>query len=368
MHLSFKVAFLLGFIVFLNSKITQAQYAYQQNNKQQQINEAYAKGVVEQKLGEYEASVTQFSKAIQLNPTHKEALFERGKSYMLIQAFSSASEDFNEVIRLDSNFADAFFYLASVYYQKKEYNIALSIYNKAIQIKADYVLAYNYRAETLRNLGFLEQALQDYDKAIEIAPKEPKLYFAKGKCLLEKEDYTQASNCFTQCIALNPKDPIYYHYRIHANFLAKNYLLTIADIKTLMADQPNAIETYHYALLATCQAQTGNYREAVTAISQVIDREPDKEYILERITYNQTLADTNAVLKDYLHLKSKDKEPFQYYKPIKEIYFAQKDYQNALEYINPMIENDPENAELYYQRYICKKNLGAADAAHLDLK
>ena len=64
-------------------------------------------GLCYQKQGEVNAAVTEYSRALSIQPQFVNALLNRGMAYMKQGRFTQATKDFNEVLRLDSEHAQA---------------------------------------------------------------------------------------------------------------------------------------------------------------------------------------------------------------------------------------------------------------------
>ena len=111
-------------------------------------------------MGEYEAAITDYSKAIELNAKEPTIFFSRGIAYFNNKVFTSAIADFDKVIELDPKES----------------------------------MAYFKRGNALERIGNFEKALTDYQKTVELDPdNEPaKAAFQKLQAALPKP--TPATN------------------------------------------------------------------------------------------------------------------------------------------------------------------------------
>ena len=85
--------------------------------------EYYNRGVARLEKRELDAAISDFTKAIEMNPGFAMAHFYRGRAYLGKRELDQAISDLNKVIEIDPKFAVAYTERAMVYYNKKEYDI-----------------------------------------------------------------------------------------------------------------------------------------------------------------------------------------------------------------------------------------------------
>jgi TonB family protein len=85
-------------------------------------------------MGEYDAAISDYSKAIELNSTESTIFLSRGIAY----------------------------------FNKKYFNQAISDFDKVIELAPDESMAYYNRGSALEKIGNFEKALDDYKKASEL--------------------------------------------------------------------------------------------------------------------------------------------------------------------------------------------------------
>ncbi len=108
----------------------------------------YFKRGLRNNLENYPAAVADYSKAIQLNPSHSGAYLKRGTlRYKIL----------------------------------KQYPEALSDLDKVIELKPDCALAYLHRGIVKCHLFLFAGALPDFDKAEELDPNDERVYLNRGK-------------------------------------------------------------------------------------------------------------------------------------------------------------------------------------------
>lgn len=109
----------------------------------------------------------------------------RGNAWYNKKDDDKAITDYNKAIEINPNYALAFYNRGFAWVVKKEYSKAIEDYRKAIDIEPDYASAYVIRASILRAMKKYDNAIADYDKAIDIDPDYANAYYNRG--LAKKE-------------------------------------------------------------------------------------------------------------------------------------------------------------------------------------
>ena len=68
--------------------------------------------------------MSDYNKAIELNPDNADAYYDRGLTYYQQGGFIQAIPDYNKAIQIKPDYAGAFYNRALTYYQLKEYDNA----------------------------------------------------------------------------------------------------------------------------------------------------------------------------------------------------------------------------------------------------
>jgi tetratricopeptide (TPR) repeat protein len=125
----------------------------------------YNRGVDHWQNHEYDQAVSEFTRAIQINPEYAEAYNSRGITYRDKNEYELAIEDYNKAIEINPQYAEAFNNRGNAYEGKGEYDQAISNYNTAIEINPEYAKAYSNRAITYYYKGEYNKAWDDIHMA-----------------------------------------------------------------------------------------------------------------------------------------------------------------------------------------------------------
>ncbi|MBF0490986.1 MAG: tetratricopeptide repeat protein, partial [Candidatus Omnitrophica bacterium] len=130
--------------------------------------------------GDFSNAISDYSKAIELNPSYAGALNNRGSLYEKQGDFSQAMSDYNKALLINPRFEYSYNNRGLLYFEQKNFTEALSDYNKAIEINTNFSEAYNNRGALYEEQNNVTQAMLDYNKAIELNPGFAKAYYNRG--------------------------------------------------------------------------------------------------------------------------------------------------------------------------------------------
>jgi len=94
------------------------------NEKAKTLKKTIDKGIAFAKVRKYDEAISEFNKAIELNPNTAEAYFNRGHVYGFKGNPDQSISDFTKAIGINPNFVDAYKMRASAYFLKQEFDKA----------------------------------------------------------------------------------------------------------------------------------------------------------------------------------------------------------------------------------------------------
>jgi serine/threonine protein kinase/Flp pilus assembly protein TadD len=131
-------------------------------------------------LRQYELSLEDCSKVIQINPTEPRGYNCRGFAYNLLKQYEPAVRDLNEAIRLNPRFAIAFEHRGNAYSGLQQYEKAVEDYTQVIRLRPRNADCYVRRAAAYTNLKQYDKAVQDYTEAIRFQPDMARAYSGRA--------------------------------------------------------------------------------------------------------------------------------------------------------------------------------------------
>ena len=129
----------------------------------------YQQGVEYDRAGQHGKAVSEFTKAIALDPDHPAPRHGRGLAYTNLGEYENAIRDLDEAIRLDPNYYLAYYTRGTLYSSKlKDHARGVQDLGKCIELKSQFPLAYQNRGVAYKAMGNRERACQDWRRACEL--------------------------------------------------------------------------------------------------------------------------------------------------------------------------------------------------------
>jgi tetratricopeptide (TPR) repeat protein len=175
--------------------------------------EYYDRGFLEYKKQNYGAAVTEYGRAIKLNPQNGPSFLGRGRSFLKLGIYEEAIKDFDLAIELGPMNAKAFNHRGLAFFALGKYKKAILNFDQAIMLNPRYAKAYNNRGLAYYAWGKLKKAITDYDQAIGLNPKYAIAYYNRGRALQQMNRHEESISDYTKAIKLNPEYAEAYHDR-----------------------------------------------------------------------------------------------------------------------------------------------------------
>jgi len=116
--------------------------------------------------GHPDQAISDFTKAIELNPKDAIAFNNRGVAHDSLGQHEQAISDYNKAIELNPKYADAFYNRGIAHRNLGQHEQAISDYNKAIELSPKDAIAFIGRGVTAATLGKTDAAKRDLQKAL----------------------------------------------------------------------------------------------------------------------------------------------------------------------------------------------------------
>jgi len=250
--------------------------------------------------GEHKEAIQNFDIALRRD-TKKEAdcYLYRGIDYYVQKDYDNSIKDFNKALEIKPKSVLGLVYRGAAYDGNKKYDLAIADYNQAIRLDPKDATAYNNRGVAYRYNGDHDLAIADYDHAIRLDPNFAVAYYNRGTTYgRDKGEYALAVADFTQAIRLDPKDATAYNNRGDAYLNKGDYELAIADCEQAIALDPNYATAYYTR--GEAYSDKGDYELAIADFSQAIRLDPNDAtaYYNRGVAY-QKIGDTARAEADF---------------------------------------------------------------------
>tara|TARA_B110000902_G_scaffold263498_1_gene342669 strand:- start:24 stop:1598 length:1575 start_codon:yes stop_codon:yes gene_type:complete len=153
------------------------------NNSYNRNNEAekyHISGISKHNSKDFYGAISDFTKAIELNPDNDVLYYNRGVSKSWLLDHKGAISDYTKAIGLNPDEANFYYNRGVVKHELKDYTGAIADATKAISLKPNYAIAYYKRGNAKSWLKDHKGAIADYTKAIELNPDETKFYISRA--------------------------------------------------------------------------------------------------------------------------------------------------------------------------------------------
>jgi tetratricopeptide (TPR) repeat protein len=167
------------------------------------------------RLQDLQGALADFNRAIQLNPNQFNAYAGRGiLKADRFQDLQGGLADLDRAIRLDPTHFNAYANRGIIKVKLQDIQGALADYNRAIQLNSTYVNAYANRGHLKAKLQDVQGALDDYNRAIQLNPDRFNAYNGRGSLKADKlQDIQGALADYNRAIQLNPTYALSYGVR-----------------------------------------------------------------------------------------------------------------------------------------------------------
>ena len=126
-----------------------------------------------------------------------------GSTNIALQNYKKAITNFKKAIRINPNVPNIYYNLGLAYHHIGNMDDAIESYKKAIDLKPDYDEAFCNMGMSLEEKGDLEGAIEKYNKVLEINPKHPGAHMNLGNSYVLCGDYNSAIKNYKLAILSN---------------------------------------------------------------------------------------------------------------------------------------------------------------------
>jgi tetratricopeptide (TPR) repeat protein len=232
--------------------------------------------------GEYEAAISAYSQALQIQPYDADIYYKRGNAYYNLENYPAAITDYLQVININPNYIQAYNKSGNARYYLGDYEGAIADYTNVIIINPDDAFAYRNRAYVRSYIGDNQGAIEDYTEAIRINPGEDNIENVVGNngYLLGNQPQLHGINSENQYIPdnihlppqeneVNHNNTVDFKQRGDFHYEFGDYQRAIADYTQAIALNLHDIDAYYQR--GNCYSQLGDKQAAIEDYTQVIN-------------------------------------------------------------------------------------------------
>ena len=161
-------------------------------------------GVCYKAIGQLDAAVKSFEKALALKPDYTEVNYNLGLTFQELGQLDAAVKCYERAISVNPDHAEAHNNLGVTLKELGQLEDAIKCYEKALVIKPDYTEAHNNLGNAFKELGQLDDAVKSYEKAIAVNPDHADAHNSLGVTLKELGQLYAAVKSYEKAIAIKP--------------------------------------------------------------------------------------------------------------------------------------------------------------------
>ena len=193
----------------------------------------YERGLENFQKGLYDQAITDFTKALGVDPSMADSHLYRARAYEKKEKYDQAINDFTKAIEMEPKMAPIYADRGRIYFLKGLYDQAISDCSKALELLPTMDIAYHMRADSYNRKGMKREEMADVERAAQVsienglemarkgdldgafrkfdsATKLPtkhssSAYYNRGVVYDKKGDSLKAINDFSEAIRLNSR-------------------------------------------------------------------------------------------------------------------------------------------------------------------
>jgi len=126
----------------------------------------YNRGVEFSSNQQYRRAISEYSKAIHLDPKFYQAFNLRGEAYAKLKQYDRALQDYNTSVRINPRYSSGYEKRGLAYYDLKQYRRAIENFTQAIRVLPDNGGAFRNRGLAYEKPGNKDLAIRDFRTAL----------------------------------------------------------------------------------------------------------------------------------------------------------------------------------------------------------
>jgi len=253
--------------------------------------------------GQYDKTITDCTTAIELDPGNAYALGNRGAAWLEKGECDKAIADCSKAVALDVVYAFGHAVRAEAYRQKGELDKAIADATRATDLDPDFEYAYATRGEAYRQKRELRKAIENLSKAVELMPQYVWACECLAWALVDKGERDRAIAVCDELIRMLPNSAEPRGVRAHKWLLLREYGKSIADCAK--AIELDAKYVHGFVIRGQALRLAIRFDESIADFNNAIELEPKNAwaFVGRASTWNsmgesdKAIADCNRAIE-----------------------------------------------------------------------
>lgn len=249
--------------------------------------------------GDQPAAVDHYSRALQRDPNHTDALKGRARSLMALGHPLRARTDLERSLRIAPQDVEAVTLLAQLLAEQNDFGAVRHRLSSRFQ-GGEY---HQRLGDVYAASDKPKHALREYAKAERIGEDDVTLYFRIGDVTRQQGRHAEALRAFNQALEVDPNHIGSLYWKGVLSSWVGKPKEALQAYDAMLSLEPDNIA----ALIGKGRilAQDGNHRQAATLIGRALDQNPENgEALIVRGQLSAQAGDTRAARRDYQQVLS----------------------------------------------------------------
>ncbi len=208
------------------------------NQKDKETEQFLIRGNLAMSKFEYDKAMHFYNEAIEKTKDYAPAYNNRGLLKVQIGDLDGAITDFEKAISLEPDFKEAIYNLGNYLGEKGEYDKGLNYLKQVENTYKDSSFYHTSLGFIHTNQNNFSQAYADFQKAIMLNPKNDKAYSNLGFVQIQEKKYTDAKINFEKALQQNPKQDMALNNLSFIYSRDENYAKALELINKALEQKP----------------------------------------------------------------------------------------------------------------------------------
>jgi superkiller protein 3 len=186
-------------------------------------------GTIYKRKGDFTAAAKAFAEAVKINHFNFDDSFSLAQMYHKLARFADAVRAYLHACELDPKNYKARLNLGVCYHQAEEMENAIACYTKATEIDSQQPAAYTNLGAAYDSQGNYYQAIHAYNEALERDPNQPMVLVNLATTLMKQERFVNARQALMKATEFDPKLSAAYERLGYCHFRMRNYSDALAN-------------------------------------------------------------------------------------------------------------------------------------------
>jgi len=224
-------------------------------------------------LGDHNAAVKNYEKAIIIKPDYAKAHFNLGGAFQDIGQLNSSVKSYEKAIIIEPGYAEAHNNLGNVLRELGQLNSAISYYEKALAINPIYIEAHYSLGSIYEELGQLNSAVKCYKEVLVLKPDFSKMHNNLGVILQNQGQLNDAVKHLEEAVTIRPDFAEAHNNLGNIHKDLNEYDAAIFHYKKAISIKSNYAEAHFN--LGTTLNQLGRLEAAIKSLELAVNNKVD---------------------------------------------------------------------------------------------